>query len=677
MRKTITLLAGMLFACISTATAQHARMFIPIDMVIDGMYHGLSSSHLFYQFEGDSLPAEHAYFEALAAYENKEYEQCAALIDSVLAAAEHPAAYYLLRGASHHQLYNKSLAFADFNTAATMAPRRAEAYHNLARLYLHQEDLVNAFRFVNTALQLGDEHPETVYLLGVIQVENKDYLNAMEVFKLYLEGADPLPKVYTQIALLHHKQNENEKALTAIEKALGFEEGRFIPYLLAGVIYREQKNKAKAIAIWQEAFSVLSGDDKKYIGYCLSDIYFEEKLYVEGIDYVLESFDIAYFYDDAATRAFRSSDHLPSVMELLYAYQQEKTNFDVKTRALICEALAKLLPVEAPDRSNISSLLQKAQKRYPDNSFLYFAMAVAQPYNDAGKTTDRYLKAIKHNPDYWPLVEDVVRFYIRSSEFEGDVSKVQPYFEGYINRILDRYPNRHGYRLFRAQFYYAQGRAEEAIDDYSAYINTSEDQDGTAELLRAMAYISLGENDMALQDYKVAYTAGIGFEQTRDLRNYASLLYESGDTMRAREVLNRELAKVPGDELLMELKGDWEFNAGLYKESMNSWLTAQKGVYGHPGWSIRSKLAEIYLKEGLVKQAREVAMVLQSELEGKDSDIEEMGLTRLKEECLARVYYVLATIYRMDGDEKSVAKIEQKAAARGYEHQEVILPSYY
>lgn len=671
MRKTISLVVGLMLICITTARAQYFIDFSGSDWVLSGSYEGITNSHVFYQFQVDSLDKDPILDRAITAYENEDDSVCLAIVEQGLSTAKNPAAYYLLRGASHYRTRQLSLAFADFNKVIGLFPQRAEAYHNMALLYFKEDQMAKAFQFINTALQLGNEHPETVYLLGVFQMDNNEYTNAMEIWKLCLQSDLPASKVYTQIALVHYRREEYDLALEAVEKAMAFEEGLFSPYLIAGTVHQLQKNRGRTIALWQQAIDVLEGKDKQYITWLLAHVLFEEDMYIKGMDYILEAFEIEKFYDDVETKDFKSSGITLSIYELLYAYSQEKANFDIDTRALICKAISGFYT----RKSEHYSLLNRVAKRYPNSGFVYMARAALEPFNNFDAVPDRYYEAVQVAPDYWPLIENLVRYFFSDKSKFGDLEKLVPYFEEYIDRIIDRYPDRHVYRLFRAQQHYAQGRVELAIADFTDYINMSGDDEGIAEELRAAAYLSLGDYDKALNDLSTAYSSGIIFQSTKELRNYAALLYQTGDTTKAWEVLKRELGKYPGDAPLLELKGDWHYNNGEYHLSVGAYSSALNDKVYRSGYILQSKLAEVYSKLGLYELSLQIANRVEKGLkEQKYHD--DVVYSDMRKACLGKVYYVQSVVYEAMGKEQEALKYAQKAGDLGYVHEERIMPAF-
>lgn len=670
MRKTIPLVAGLLLVCIATALGQKPTDFVSSDFILTGSYGGLTYSHVFYKFEEVSHEGDSILFTAIMAYENNADSLSLALVEQGLAKAQNPAGHYLLRGAIHYRYDHIAMAFADFNKAISLSPKQAEAYHNMALLYFKDKRLGNAFQFVNTALQLGNEHPETVYLLGVLQMANKEYKSAMEIWELCLQLDLPVSKVYTQIALLYYQQEEYDKAMEAASNAMAYQDGQFVPYLLAGTIHQQKKDKGKTIALWQKASEVLEGKEKRYISWMQAHVLFEEKMYIKGVDYYIQAFDIEAIYEKMETQSIGSNYLPPAFNIVLHAYSQTKEQFDFKTRALICEALAGY---ESRSTKYIP-LLQKCVKRYPDNKFLRLAIAAWEPRFEFRWTLKKYHEAIEIAPDYWPLKVNVVSFYFYESIFDNDLETLKPYFEEYLNQIIDRFPRRHRYLSFRAQHHLEEGRIEEAIEDYTSYIELSGDNSRLVMESRGEIYLSLGEYEKAVSDFNAVYTSSLDFRTGKQFRNYAMLLYHTGDTARAWEMLMGQLERYPGEAVLFELKGDWHYDAGEYQLSMDAYKYSMIGEFYRPAYIVQSKLAVVYMKLGMNDKALQIASDLENEIRGKKYD--DPAMIQQRDICLGKAYYVQSVVYEVMGEKEDALKYAQKAGDLGYVHEERIMPAF-
>ncbi|MCL6294485.1 DUF5107 domain-containing protein [Jejuia spongiicola] len=141
--------------------------------------------------------------------------------------------------AMKYRAYDK--AFESFSALIKIDPSHQEALVKLAELEYRKTNYNKALRCANTVLRMDTYNPEANYKAGIIYRAKKDYVNALESFGWAARSTEYRSVSYAQMAEIHLRLNNYNKAKEYASKALNFNTYNLNARKVLMVLARKQK----------------------------------------------------------------------------------------------------------------------------------------------------------------------------------------------------------------------------------------------------------------------------------------------------------------------------------------------------------------------------------------------------------------------------------------------------
>ena len=162
---------------------------------------------------------------------------------------------------------NKILEAIDLlQTAVYNLPDISVLKHYLARVYSIDKRYEEACFVLNEIL---DENPKDIdanWDLGVISFEQGDYQSAISYFENVIEQKDDNPAIFYKTALAYEANDEIDKAISYLLRAIVLNENFEIAYKKLGIFFMAKGDKRSAIDYFEDYLNFnLSDDEKKQV----------------------------------------------------------------------------------------------------------------------------------------------------------------------------------------------------------------------------------------------------------------------------------------------------------------------------------------------------------------------------------------------------------------------------
>lgn len=162
---------------------------------------------------------------------------------------------------------NKILEAIDLlQTAVYNLPEVSVLKHYLSRVYLIDKRYEEASFVLNEIL---DENPKDIdanWDLGVISFEQGDYQSAISFFENVIAQKDDNPAIFYKTALAYEANDEIDKAISYLLRAIVLNENFEIAYKKLGIFFMAKGDKRSAIDYFEDYLNFdLSDDEKKQV----------------------------------------------------------------------------------------------------------------------------------------------------------------------------------------------------------------------------------------------------------------------------------------------------------------------------------------------------------------------------------------------------------------------------
>lgn len=162
---------------------------------------------------------------------------------------------------------NKILEAIDLlQTAVYNLPEVNVLKHYLARVYSIDKRYEEAVFVLNEIL---DENPKDIdanWDLGVISFEQGDYQSAISCFENVIAQKDDNPAIFYKTALAYEANDEIDKAISYLLRAIVLNENFEIAYKKLGIFFMAKGDKRSAIDYFEDYLNFdLSDDEKKQV----------------------------------------------------------------------------------------------------------------------------------------------------------------------------------------------------------------------------------------------------------------------------------------------------------------------------------------------------------------------------------------------------------------------------
>ena len=162
---------------------------------------------------------------------------------------------------------NKILEAIDLlQTAVYNLPEVSVLKHYLSRVYSIDKRYEEASFVLNEIL---DENPKDIdanWDLGVISFEQGDYQSAISFFENVIAQKDDNPAIFYKTALAYEANDEIDKAISYLLRAIVLNENFEIAYKKLGIFFMAKGDKRSAIDYFDDYLNFdLSDDEKKQV----------------------------------------------------------------------------------------------------------------------------------------------------------------------------------------------------------------------------------------------------------------------------------------------------------------------------------------------------------------------------------------------------------------------------
>ena len=162
---------------------------------------------------------------------------------------------------------NKILEAIDLlQTAVYNLPEVSVLKHYLSRVYSIDKRYEEASFILNEIL---DENPKDIdanWDLGVISFEQGDYQSAISFFENVIAQKDDNPAIFYKTALAYEANDEIDKAISYLLRAIVLNENFEIAYKKLGIFFMAKGDKRSAIDYFEDYLNFdLSDDEKKQV----------------------------------------------------------------------------------------------------------------------------------------------------------------------------------------------------------------------------------------------------------------------------------------------------------------------------------------------------------------------------------------------------------------------------
>ena len=135
---------------------------------------------------------------------------------------------YFMEGVKHSLTENNSKAISSFEQVVRLEPKNAAAHYKLAELLLKESKFDPAIKHAKEAVSLDKSNQWYYMLLAETQLQSGNANDAAATVESMLVKTKASPQNYLKLAQLYLQLNQQDKALTALnkaEKAMGIDEG--------------------------------------------------------------------------------------------------------------------------------------------------------------------------------------------------------------------------------------------------------------------------------------------------------------------------------------------------------------------------------------------------------------------------------------------------------------------
>jgi tetratricopeptide (TPR) repeat protein len=199
-------------------------------------------------------------------YEQKKYKEAINLfsqaIDSMNSVNPKPITELVKshnnRGNAYGQLDNLLLALFDYDKAIELDKKLVESYMNRANIHTLLRNFTKAIADLNKAIQLNPKLYEAYYQRGLILLlDIHQNLDAAKDLKLAAEKLQTVQAI-TYYAQCLQELNNYVEALAQTNKAIAVDKNYAEIYYIRAIIFRSQKDKAKALTEIEKALKIAS-----------------------------------------------------------------------------------------------------------------------------------------------------------------------------------------------------------------------------------------------------------------------------------------------------------------------------------------------------------------------------------------------------------------------------------
>ncbi|WP_157831490.1 DUF5107 domain-containing protein [Confluentibacter flavum] len=145
------------------------------------------------------------------------------------------------------ELYMKSLE---------LDPAYAPALNRVAFNHYRAMQYGKALLYIKKSLSINTYDPEANYLFGIVNAKIGELANALSGFYIASQSTSHRSAAYTELAKLYMKQNNLDKAMIEVSKALDYNRSNMVALEIKALIFRLQKKSEEADEILDELYGL-------------------------------------------------------------------------------------------------------------------------------------------------------------------------------------------------------------------------------------------------------------------------------------------------------------------------------------------------------------------------------------------------------------------------------------
>lgn len=149
-----------------------------------------------------------------------------------------------------------SEAIEKFNHAITIAPDNAEAFIQIAHIYLEQEDYEKAIQFYSKAIELNKKDVISRNKLSWIYFKQQDHQKTIEVCRDILKIDNKHTDSSQRLAYCYDLLNDHQNAIKSYQRAIELSPGEKKLYNNLGILFYEMQDYNRAISQFQKALEI-------------------------------------------------------------------------------------------------------------------------------------------------------------------------------------------------------------------------------------------------------------------------------------------------------------------------------------------------------------------------------------------------------------------------------------
>ncbi len=492
----------------------------------------------------DFLPARS--FLAVLAFQDKRYDDCAALVSKIL--ADQPQDYRALLLQARLSLTRKNVPEAiEHLKAMTEVYARLPAVHlELAKAYALTNDVRNALLSIDKALVINPNVPEALLMKGEINMRTGDYRSAVEAYAR-LTNASPrnIPARF-RLAEAHRLNGSTDEALDIYRKLSAQFPTNAEPYFLSGLAYRQQKKYEMAEKAFAKAAELNTNDlhaAEQLIGLKIEkkDFLGARKL-AESVCSKNPQNPAAWIFLAKANLADNQKTEAETALQKAVALDPNST--------VAYQLLAELYVSSRRDSEALTKLNEALAKK-PNNPIVLLQLATLQSqttnYPGAAATYEKLLEIAPRSP---VALNNLAALYNgrlgkpeRAFELAAQARKVAPQ----VPEIADTF----GWVLCR------QGKHFESLSPLSEAA-AKLPSDAEVQFHLGVAQYMLGNDQQAEKQLRMALQLRADFQGADEARRRLTFLAQPFSIMETNALAKCEamLQKDPNDPVVLKRFGD-------------------------------------------------------------------------------------------------------------------------
>lgn len=379
---------------------------------------------------------------------------------------DHNSVYGLyLQGKNYISFKDYVKAEEKLNACLQKDPLYAPALCDLAMLQIRQFKYIDAVRTASIALSINTYDPAANYYYALANLQLGDITNAKDGFDMAATSVEYRSAAYTELAKLYFRNKEEAKAIEYAEKSLLNNQFNLESMQLLAVIYRLQKETAKANTLLNRIKTIDP----------LNHFVDFEKYYLENSADIKEKFTsqiqnempvqtylelgIWYYELNCKAEALAVFSSAPSDPEIIYwkAFLENKPvdlnniqpGITFPFRSETAAILEKLIPANnhwmlkyhlamilwnRNDLSKAKLLFAQCGNEPADPAF-YAARAALQKDNNELAEAD-LLKAVALNKNEWRYSKLLTEHYIAQKRYAKALSIAEPFYQSHSDNYI-------------------------------------------------------------------------------------------------------------------------------------------------------------------------------------------------------------------------------------------------